>query len=326
MESKKADETGRLLQDKVNRSAGRSLPANSFDPEVATERRSWGKGYIRINDLCYGDRYPNSYLDVYLPSDGGERKFPVYLYAHGGGFLFTGKATGDAIANASSEASNLDAFIEELLSEGFAVVSMEYAMAPEYRFPVAVYQMDEAAKWIIENSVEYPFDTDNIVVGGGSAGADMTELYALAVSSPSYAKMLGMSGTALSLSQIPCVIIDESALVDYVPKGENEKILLQVWFGEEDLASCENMKLSFVPGFIEDSFPPSYIISSNAEQWFYDSAKPLFDTLLDKGIDCEFFYPQSGEYQHGFLMDFRKDVVSDKCMKGLKKFLRKYVG
>ncbi len=328
MRSIKADTIGTMLQNKVHKAAGRTLPANSFEPEAPTWRKPWGKGRVRINDLRYGETYPNSFLDLYLPVEAVEAAIPVYLYAHGGGFLFAGKSSGDAIVNAGKdESSDLDAFLEELLSMGIAVASMEYAMAPEYRFPVAIRQMDEAAHFLQEHAEEYHLDKNRVILGGGSAGADMTELYAMTICSEPYAKALGIEKAALTPEQVSCIVVDESALVDTVPAEENARILTQVWLGEEDLASCEALKLAYVPAYIHDVYPPAYITCSNVEQWFYDSTKPLYDALQKIGVDSEFFYPakEQGEFNHGFLMNFRKDEVSAACMRGLKDFVQRHL-
>jgi acetyl esterase/lipase len=323
----KADAIGRMLQAQVNQAAGRTLPANSFEREAPTERRCWGNGHVRINDLSYGTEYPNSWLDVYLPTEEMEHAAPVYLYAHGGGFLFTGKASGDSIAKGTSGSSGLDAFLEELLSQGIAVVSIEYAMAPEYRFPVQIVQMDEAAAWILANAEHYGFDTGKIIIGGGSAGANMTELYAMAVSDNAYAQRLGIEKTALTPSQIACAVIDESALIDYVPTVENAVILEQVWLGEEDLSASEALRISYVPAYIRDKYPPSFVICSNVEEWFYRSTRPLCETLDRAGIENEFFYPSKeiGAFEHGFLMNFKTDPTARECMNALIAFIKKHV-
>lgn len=328
MGSLKADLIGRDIQKKVHESMGRSLPANSFEPEAKCEKKAWAKRYIKINDLQYASVYPNSFLDLYLPVDCGE-KVPILLYAHGGGFLFCGKDSGDAYANGTEfdpddKDSGFHGIVKQMLEMGIAVASMEYALAPEYRFPVQIKQMDQAIDYIKTNADTYALDLNRLFLMGSSAGADMVEIYAAALGNEEYAHILGLSQMAASIEDIKGVIIDESALTKDAPKEVNANILDQIWFGTDNLDDCQGKKVSFVPDNIK-SFPPSFINCSTEEVWFYDSTYPLYQVLQERGIETEFFIPKEGIYKHGYMMDYAADKMAEECLQKVKVFISKYL-
>lgn len=328
MGSLKADIIGRIIQKKVHQRMGRKLPANSFKPEAQSRKTEWGEKYIKINDLQYANVYPNSFLDLYLPNESG-KKLPVLLYAHGGGFLFCGKDSGDAYANGVESAAvdtvgGFRGFVKQLLDMGIAVASMEYAMAPKYRFPVQIEQMEQAIAFLKANADTFYLDLSRLFLMGSSAGADMVEIYAAAAGNEKYAQCLGMKKMAVSAEDIKGVIIDESALTKDAPKDANALILDQVWFGETRLANCQNKKLSFAPDYIQ-SFPSSFINCSTEEVWFYDSTYPLYQALLELGIQTEFFMPQEGTYKHGYMMDYANDEMAETCLLRVKAFISEHL-
>lgn len=87
----------------------------------------------------------------------------VYLFIHGGGWT-------------SGACDRHDIFLEKIALEAqLAVISVGYRLAPEHPYPAAVDDCEEVALWLIENSTK-EFGTDNILVGGGSAGAHLCVL------------------------------------------------------------------------------------------------------------------------------------------------------
>jgi len=341
MGSLKVDAAAKLIRDKVNKAAGHTGRVNSFQPEQVSGHRLVFGDHGMINDLCYGKTYPNSYLDLYIPQDSAEGKHPAVLYAHGGGFLFLGKGTGDAIAHAVQDAAlgeddhssgvmGFPGMIKWFLDHGIVFASMEYAMAPEYRFPVQIIQMNEAAGFLKDHAEEYGLDTDRFVLMGSSAGADMVEIYSLAVCDRDYAEKLGINETTLTPARTACSIIDESALLPGKPpyKGDNYYLLDAVWMGQSDLDNCQVKKTAYVPAQIRESYIPCFINACNDEQWFYDSGFPLHVKLDSIGVENEFFCPlkEEGIEKHGYMMNYAEDKNAGICWEKTYDFIRRHIG
>ena len=84
---------------------------------------------------------------------------PVVVYFHGGGFVIGDIATHDTTCQ------RLAAGVPAL------VVSVDYRLAPEHRFPAAVDDCDAATAWASAHAAEFGGDPSRLAVAGDSAGA-----------------------------------------------------------------------------------------------------------------------------------------------------------
>jgi acetyl esterase/lipase len=117
-------------------------------------------------DIAYAPVSNAQKLDVYLPGEG-EGPFPVIVAIHGGAFMGCDK--GDL---------QLTPMLEGL-KRGFAVVSINYRMSGEAKFPALVKDAKAAVRWIRGNAAKYGFDLDCIIAWGGSAGGYLSSMLAV---------------------------------------------------------------------------------------------------------------------------------------------------
>lgn len=103
--------------------------------------------------------FEDGFVEVFLfKPEGSEGPLPTILYLHGGGWIF-----GDAKA--------YDSICRELvLGTGFALVFVQYSLAPEKKFPVQNEQCFAVAQYISKNGAKFGLKTDKIAVVGDSAG------------------------------------------------------------------------------------------------------------------------------------------------------------
>jgi acetyl esterase len=85
----------------------------------------------------------------------------VFLHIHGGGWVLGAADQQDRLLWALAELGR------------FAVVSVDYRLAPEHPYPAGPDDCEDAARWLIANSAA-EFGTDRLVIGGESAGAHLT--------------------------------------------------------------------------------------------------------------------------------------------------------
>ena len=88
-------------------------------------------------------------------------KYPVLLFFHGGGWVTESVENYDRVCSRMAQ------------STGHIVMSVEYRLAPEYRFPVPLEDCYAAAKALYMGHLVLPADPDRITIIGDSAGGNL---------------------------------------------------------------------------------------------------------------------------------------------------------
>jgi acetyl esterase len=102
---------------------------------------------------------------IYRPS--ADSNLPVLVFFHGGGWVIGSIAQTDATCRSLANRA------------GCVVVSVDYRLAPEHRFPAAPEDCYAAVKWVAENPAELAIDPTRVAVGGFSAGGNLAAVVAL---------------------------------------------------------------------------------------------------------------------------------------------------
>jgi triacylglycerol lipase len=113
-------------------------------------------------DQAYGDD-PRQRLDVHTDGNGGGAGRPVFVFAHGGGFV-----RGDKRIPGSPQYDLVGAWA---VRHGWVGVTMTYRLAPQFTWPSGAEDVAAAVAWIRANIAGYGGDPGKIVVAGNSAGA-----------------------------------------------------------------------------------------------------------------------------------------------------------
>jgi acetyl esterase len=93
---------------------------------------------------------------------------PALVYYHGGGWVIGDLDTHDTLCRELANHS------------GCAVVSVDYRLAPEHRFPAAVDDSIAALRWVRREAAALGIDPARVAVGGDSAGGNLAAVVALA--------------------------------------------------------------------------------------------------------------------------------------------------
>jgi acetyl esterase len=107
-------------------------------------------------------------LRLYRPAGTqGTDVLPVLVYFHGGGWTIGDLDTHDVLCRQLAQAS------------GAAVVSVDYRLGPEQRFPAAVDDCVAATRWVRAQAASLALDALRLAVGGDSAGGNLAAVVCL---------------------------------------------------------------------------------------------------------------------------------------------------
>lgn len=110
----------------------------------------------------YEDRTILGYLPIriFYPGDCGP--YPVLIYFHGGGFVMHNIASHDSLCRKLAIEFNR------------IVVSVDYRLAPEFKYPACMEDGNAAFKWVYENAESFGGIPEKIILSGDSAGATIS--------------------------------------------------------------------------------------------------------------------------------------------------------
>ncbi len=118
----------------------------------------------KILDIPYAAQSKAQVMDIYLP-DSIKTPVPVIVNIHGGAFLMGDKADENTLS-----------LLEPALKRGYAVVSINYRLSGEARFPSQINDVKAAIRYVRANADKYHFNPNKIAVWGGSAGGHLSAL------------------------------------------------------------------------------------------------------------------------------------------------------
>lgn len=208
----------------------------------------------RFDNILYGENPQWNTMDLYIPKNENG-KLPIIISFHGGGWVYGDK-------------ERYQYYCMSLAERGFAVVNFTYRLAPEFKHPAPLEDMNMVAQWIMEHGKDYFLDTDNIYGVGDSAGANLLVLYASILTNQEYASTFcfkapeGFQFKALALNCGAYIVKPDSELTgelikDYLPQGGKKE--------EYDLVDATK--------HITSSFPPCFVMTGEGDFLIEDALK-----------------------------------------------------
>jgi acetyl esterase len=209
---------------------------------------------------------------IYWPNASGT--LAAHIYLHGGGHVIGSLDTHDKVAR------NLCAYA------GVVVVSVDYRMGPEHRFPAAVDDCWAALEWLAENAASLGADPSRLTIGGDSAGGNLAAVVAL------MARDAG--GPALALQTLVYPVTDYGFSGEsYGRYAEGYGVLTgkaMEWFRDHYLtgaSDAEDWRAS--PLFAQDlaGVAPALIVTAECDV-LYDDGVRYAEALEAAGVPTEY--------------------------------------
>lgn len=227
-------------------------------------------GVADKRNLQYDVNDKDALLDVFFPSAVEEANLtlPVVVWVHGGSWVTGSK---DYVVN----------YLKILASKGFVSVGVNYVLAPAKHYPNPVKELNAALDFLMRNGRELHADGLQLFLAGDSAGAHIAAQLANAITSPSYAKEIGIT-PSVRRSQLKGVLfhcgIYDAELMSYERSG-----VLWAYFGTKDFASDPRLSQFSVARHVTSEFLSMFISAGNDDA--LASQSYLFaDSVANQGV------------------------------------------
>ena len=245
-----------------------------------------------LRNVPYGKNRGKQALDIFIPE--GAPPFPVLVYIHGGGYHVMDKKDYRRLSSCFAH-------------QGYLVFNINYRDAPRWRFPVALEDVSTAVKWAYDNAKRYGGDRTRMFLGGDSAGAYFSSMYAEAIQSPRLMSALSMEG-AIPPEHLKGLLLFygvydmETVLETGFPMIN---LMCRGFFGYDPQVYSARAQIASPIRNITRSFPPSLIVSGEKDSLHTESL--AFDRALSEaGVPHKALYFSKKRHplamhHHGFI-------------------------
>ncbi|HEX2886483.1 alpha/beta hydrolase [Vineibacter terrae] len=223
-------------------------------------------------------------LRIYTPSAGGA-PLPLMVFFHGSGFVLCSLDTHDGMCR------NLASGI------GCVVVSVDYRLAPEHKFPQGPDDCLAATRWAAAHAAELGADATRIMLAGDSAGGNMAAVTALRVRDEGGPALCGQ------MLLYPVTDYHTPGTLSYAENAEGYGLTRATmeWFwahylnhpGEADDPLASPLRARDLGGL-----PPAYVMSAEYDP-LRDEAELYSRRLQASGVSVEI--TRRAGMNHGFL-------------------------
>lgn len=254
-------------------------------------------------DVAYGPA-PRQVLDVHLPRRSRPGLRPAVVYFHAGGWT-----TGDK--------TDLSHLARAQLAQGWVVISVNYRLTPDHRFPAQVHDAKRAVRFVKANAARWRIDPDRLVAWGTSAGGHLAAMVGLTADDPAFtppglpAELAGVSDRVAGFV-VMAGITDLGAWLghDHWWPAWLTGWLLPCGTGLREVGGCSAAQLAEASPvtYADAGDPPGYLLYGARDPVVpVDQGRRLYDALTGaKGMFGALFdLVDTGDAWHqGHLVDF----------------------
>lgn len=221
-------------------------------------------------------------IRVYKPE--GKGPHPALVFFHGGGWVIGDLDSHDNVCRTLTNLADC------------VVVSVDYRLAPEHKFPTAVYDCYDAAKWVFEHPGELNVDASRIAVGGDSAGGNLTAVVSYLAREKAAPKLVHQ----LLIYPATDFTADNASL-----RENGEGYLLtedsMVYFRNHYLRTSDDVRNPLASPFLIDDLsglPPATVITAEYDP-LRDEGEAYAEQLKEAGVPVTL--KRYGGMIHGFV-------------------------
>lgn len=307
-----------------------------YDPEIEEQAREWPRFNFadaegtravveELNEAAVADGFVRSTdervkeIERKIPGPGGMHEIPIRIYMpkdrkkpgpaflnfHGGGFVLGDLET------------EHDRCLVMSVKGGAVSIGVDYRLAPENPFPAGVEDCYAALEWAEANASELQIDSSRIVVGGGSAGGNLSAAVALMARD--------RNGPHLALQMLVYPVLDDrcetsSMMADTDPYIWTRQNSLDMWdhyIGKDR----SDVSIYAAPARAANlsRLPPAYVITCEHDP-LRDEGILYAMRLMEAGVPAELHnYPGT---VHGFDFLMASEISTRAVNEAVDAFMR----
>lgn len=227
-------------------------------------------------------------LDIYYPPEK-QNQYPTIINIHGGAFCMNSKEL--IYRN----------YGMKLASNQFAVININYRLAPKNVYPAQILDVIAAIEFISQEAKQYRIDIDNIFISGDSAGAYLAAMIGCITTDQQLQKYFQWK-TSVKIRAIAanCGMYDFETYMQKEVKFPMKKGIVEMLFGTKHYLEEEAFAYSSVLKHINEKFPPVYLMDTQ-KQSFELEALRLQEKVKEQGIECKLhIYDRRLNLMHAF--------------------------
>jgi acetyl esterase len=221
---------------------------------------------------------------IYTPPSG-DGPFPVVVYFHGGGWVACTLETHDPICRALT------------LEAKTMVVSVDYRLAPEHKFPAGLEDCRIATKWVLAHAEELGGNAEQVLVGGDSAGGTMATVVALLFRDE------GVTGLAGQILIYPVTAYYDPPSTSYLENAEGYGLTRKgmMWFWDHYLNNTSegnDFRAAPMRAASLAELPRAFVVTAEYDV-LRDEGQAYAKRLAEAGVDVTHVFVEG--MNHGFM-------------------------
>lgn len=269
--------------------------------------------HIREN-LDYDSAYENGFFDLIRYRGEPKNVVPTLVWIHGGSFVGGDKE--DVIKYATAIASN-----------GFNVVNINYALAPDAKYPVALQQIKEVYEHLVANNDAYDLDLENLYFAGDSTGAQLAAQFVAIQLNDGFSPSSEVTRVIPEESIKGVVLL--SGVFDFVKalqdaKPVNRFVFKRIGWSYTGVYNWETLPFVAEMSLLQQTpehFAPTFISDGN-KGTFLSQSQQLAESLAERTAVTTTFYDVE-EYELGHRYQFEMNhAAAEETFRKLIMFLR----
>lgn len=208
---------------------------------------------------------------IYTPEGVGP--FPLFVYYyHGGGWVIGDLETVDASCRMLANKTES------------VVVSVDYRLSPEYKYPVPFDDCYEALKWVYNNAGQLNGDPSNMIVGGDSAGGNLSAAVCL--------RTRDENGPKISAQVLIYPVTDmsyDTPSYHEFQKGFGLDKNLMIWFVDHYIKDEADKRNPYAAPLVAENLkdlPPAFVITAEFDV-LRDEGSAYAESLKEAGVKVE---------------------------------------